>query len=143
MILGDLVTSIGAGAKEGIVGWISARKEEEGEGKRGRIVSGTMNPRYYFLSQPMYLSNKYGTHPFLTSQINQPTRFALLYHPHTRLVSNDEFPAGSGSSGSGRGATVGGSTFIPEIGGDGDSGERGDNLGRGGDAIEIRDVRRG
>ena len=38
---------------------------------------------------------------------------------------------------------MGGSTFIPEIGGDGDSGERGDNLGRGGDAIEIRDVRRG
>ena len=53
VILGDLVTSIGAGAKEGIVGGISAGKEEEGEGKRGRIVSGMMNPRYYFLSQPM------------------------------------------------------------------------------------------
>ena len=57
VILGNLVTSIRAGAKEGIVGGISARKEEEGEGKRRRIVSGTMNPRYYFLSQPMYLSN--------------------------------------------------------------------------------------
>ena len=57
MILGDLATSIGAEAKEGIVGGISARKEEEDEAKRERIVSGTMNPRYYFLSQPMYLSN--------------------------------------------------------------------------------------
>ena len=54
MILGNLVTSIGSGAKEGIKDGISARKEEEGEGKRGRIVSGTMNPKYYFLSQPMY-----------------------------------------------------------------------------------------
>ena len=53
MILGDLVTSIRAGAKEGIVGGISAGNEEEGEGKRGRIVSCTMNPKYYFLSQPM------------------------------------------------------------------------------------------
>ena len=53
VILGNLVTSIGAGAKEGIVGGISAGNEEEGEGKRGRIVSGTVNPKYYFLSQLM------------------------------------------------------------------------------------------
>ena len=76
MILGDLVTSIGAGTKEGIIGGVSGRKEEGGEAKRGRIVSGTMNN---FLSQPMYKSNnqnRYGTHPFLASQINQPN--ALL-----------------------------------------------------------------
>ena len=53
VIPGDLVTSIGSGANEGIVGGISAGNEEEGEGKRGRIVSCTMNPKYYFLSQPM------------------------------------------------------------------------------------------
>ena len=35
VILGDLVTSIGAGAKEGVVGGISVGKEGEGEGKRG------------------------------------------------------------------------------------------------------------
>ena len=33
VILGDLVTSIGSGAKEGIVGGICAGNEEEGEGK--------------------------------------------------------------------------------------------------------------
>ena len=66
-------------------------------------------------------------HPFLASQINQPTRFTLPCHPQTRLVSNDEFPTSSSPSGSGGDATVGWSTFIPEIGGDGDSGERGDN----------------
>ena len=43
MILGDLVTSIGAGAKECIVSGISAGEEGEGKGKRGWIVSGTMN----------------------------------------------------------------------------------------------------
>ena len=42
MILGDLVTSIGARAKEGIVGGISFENEGDGEGKRGRIVSGAM-----------------------------------------------------------------------------------------------------
>ena len=43
MILGDLVTSIGARAKEGIVGGISVENEGDGEGKRGRIVSGAMD----------------------------------------------------------------------------------------------------
>ena len=65
-------------------------------------------------------------HPFLASQINQPTRFTLPCHPQTKLVSNGEFSAGFGSSGSVGDATVGGCTFTPEIGGDGDSGERGD-----------------
>ena len=40
VILGDLTTSIGAEAKESIVGEISAGKEGDGEGKRGWIVSG-------------------------------------------------------------------------------------------------------
>ena len=43
MILGDLVTSIGARAKEGIVGGISVENKGDGEGKRGRIVSGAMD----------------------------------------------------------------------------------------------------
>ena len=86
--------------------------------------------------------NRYGTHPFLASQINQPTLFALSCHPQTRLVSNDEFLAGSDSSGSGGDATVSGSTLIPESSGDGDS-EGEIDLGRGGDAIEIWDVKRG
>ena len=43
VILGNLVTSIGAGAKEGIVGGISAGNEGDLEGKRGRIVSGAMD----------------------------------------------------------------------------------------------------
>ena len=43
VFLGDLVTSIGAGAKEGIVGGVSAGNEGDGEGKRGRIVSGAMD----------------------------------------------------------------------------------------------------
>ena len=43
VILGDLVTSIGSGAKEGIVGGISAGNEGDREGKRGRIVSGAMD----------------------------------------------------------------------------------------------------
>ena len=73
MILGNLVTSIGSGAKEGIEDGISARKEEEGEGKRGRIVSGTMNPKYYFSANRranLIIKNRYGMHPFLASQIN-------------------------------------------------------------------------
>ena len=50
MILRDLVTSIEAGAKEGVV---SVRNEGDGEGKRGRIVSGTMNRTVKVLfSQP-------------------------------------------------------------------------------------------
>ena len=43
VILGDLVSSIGAGAKEGMVGEISTGKKEEGAVKRGWIVSGAMN----------------------------------------------------------------------------------------------------
>ena len=50
VILGNLVTIIGAGAKEGIVGGISAGNEGDREGNRGRIVQS----RYYFPSQPMY-----------------------------------------------------------------------------------------
>ena len=50
-------TSTGAGAKDGIVGWINAGNEGNGEGKKGRIVSGAMDravKRYYFFNQPMY-----------------------------------------------------------------------------------------
>ena len=53
VIPGDLVTSIGAGAKEGIVGGISAGNEGDREGKRGRIVSGAMDHTVKVLfSQP-------------------------------------------------------------------------------------------
>ena len=53
VILGDLVTSIGAGAKEGIAGGISAGNEGDREGNRGRIISGAMDRTVRVLfSQP-------------------------------------------------------------------------------------------
>ena len=53
VILGNLVTSIGAGAKEGIVGGISSGNEGDHEGKRGQIVSGAMDRTVKVLfSQP-------------------------------------------------------------------------------------------
>ena len=47
---GGFGTGIGAGAKEGTVGGITAGKEGDGEGKRGWIVSGAMDRTVKVLS---------------------------------------------------------------------------------------------
>ena len=84
--------------------------------------------------------------PFLHSKYTNlrtsPLLPRSLCHPQTRLVSNDKFPASSGSSGSGRDATVGGSTLNPESGGDGDSEGKGEiDLGREGMPLGFRTSR--
>ena len=75
-----LVTNIGAGAKDGIVGGISAGNEGDSEGKRGSLVAQWIEQSkgIIFLTNRcnnLTIENRYGTRPFLVSQINQPTHF--------------------------------------------------------------------
>ena len=81
MILGGFVTNTGAGAKDGIVGGISAGNEGDGEGKRGSLVAQWIEQSKGIIFSAnrcnnLTIENRYGTRPFLVSQINQPTYFA-------------------------------------------------------------------
>ena len=87
-----LVTNIGAGAKDGIVGGISAGNEGDGEGKRGSLVAQWIEQSkgIIFLTNRcnnLTIENRYGTRPFLVSQINQPSPLLPRFpcHSQTRL----------------------------------------------------------